>query len=653
MKYLYSFLFLIITSYSFGQTVENVPELQERLAQSPPLSQKRYDLAMELFGYYRYQVKKYTINKSDPEFAKAFQAYGQEAIDWANQYGTMAQAAKAKVYYLYYYRVIDDTMSFIALARECLNTNVFETPEDEHFVYINLTSYYNLSGFYREYIELAPTQFSLGRILGKEEAQLFEEYQHIGMAHYNLKDYDKARAYFKLAIKEQKNKQRQLLQASFNNNIGLSFSNEKKVDSAQYYFNNAIRILESNNIPEENNGSQAYRNHFLNIIKSNIAYMNIDSGNYENAISSIKQEFESSITVNEIPSIIQAGNKLGKLYYYKKKYNLASNYLKRVQSYFKDYPNLFNNSKIENWEWYSKILLAQGNQDQSERVYNKMVLLKDSIASAKAMQQARIAGVIYEVDKKDLEIKTQQSNIELLVSQNKIKNQWLLFGSFGLLLSFGFVSLLRSRNTARKNQMRQEQFSRDLIQAQEHERTRVSKDLHDSVGQQLTLIKKKAQNSNYDGISELTSATLEEVRSISRGLYPSNLKQLGLTESIEQLLYDLDEETDMFFSVEIDPINAYFNEEETLNFYRFIQEAVNNVIKHSQAKTLIVVIEKSDSSIKATIKDNGIGFKDVNKLRANSLGLKTINERIQMLKGSISINSIIKKGTTISAQIPI
>ena len=220
-----------------------------------------------------------------------------------------------------------------------------------------------------------------------------------------------------------------------------------------------------------------------------------------------------------------------------------------------------------------------------------------------------------------------------------------------LIISALTVYIIYLRNNIQKRKL--EKFSQDLIVAQEEERTRVSKDLHDGLGQQLTLIKKKAQNLDQHELSSMTNSALEEVRSISRALYPSYLKKLGLSESIEQLLYDLDEETKMFFSVEIDNINDLFKEEQSLNFYRFIQEAVNNVIKHSNAKTLIVNVVRKKYQVKVLVKDNGLGFEDVQGLKNKSLGLKTMVERIRILRGELTIESQLNKGTKIEVKIPV
>jgi len=280
-------------------------------------------------------------------------------------------------------------------------------------------------------------------------------------------------------------------------------------------------------------------------------------------------------------------------------------------------------------------------------------VIKDSISSVQNVKALAYYQTLYETEKRDNKIENQKARIDLLDLKNKHKTQFLIFGALGLLFFFGGIIVYRSFISAKKRERAQQEFSQELIKTQEQERTRIAKDLHDGVGQQITLIKMKAQNTNQTELSGLAHNALEEVRSISRDLYPVTLAKLGLTDSIEQLLLDLDEETDMFVSVEIDDVNINFNEIESLNFYRFIQESVNNVLKHANAKTLIVNILKQSDGIKILIKDNGEGFEVSDKITQNSLGLKTMAERISMLKGSFAIKSKRTEGTSILVQIPV
>tara|TARA_R110001632_G_scaffold18408_4_gene57046 strand:+ start:13399 stop:15420 length:2022 start_codon:yes stop_codon:yes gene_type:complete len=284
------------------------------------------------------------------------------------------------------------------------------------------------------------------------------------------------------------------------------------------------------------------------------------------------------------------------------------------------------------------------------KAYNK---IKDSITSVQKIKALSYYQTLYETEKKSLKIQAQESDIVLLDEKNKVKNQWMLFGGLGLLSIFGFVILQKSRNTAKREKQQQEQFSQDLLLSQETERTRIARELHDSVGQQLTLIKKKAQNKDDVDIAEMTNNALEEVRSISRDLYPTLLKQLGLKESIEQLVNEYDEQTDLFFSMDIDKIDNYFNENTSLNFYRLMQECLTNIVKHAKAKSVTVTIKKEEDKIIALISDNGKGFDATDSKKKNSLGLKTIFERIKIMNGKLSIDSKLDIGTSFIFSIPI
>ncbi len=236
-----------------------------------------------------------------------------------------------------------------------------------------------------------------------------------------------------------------------------------------------------------------------------------------------------------------------------------------------------------------------------------------------------------------------------IVSKNFFYRTWWFY--FLVIIAL-IVLLLYLLDKAREKQRLQEKFALDLLLSQEKERNHIARELHDSVGQQLTLIKKKTQQKGDDDLTGLTNTVLEEVRAISRGLYPANLKLLGLTQSIEQLIYDLDEQFDTFFSVDVAQVDAYFNEAESLNLYRFVQECITNSMKHSSAGAISVEVIEKPSEIAIEITDNGKGFEVSQAQLKNSLGLKTLAERIKIIGGTLSIKSTHKKGTTITALIP-
>ena len=384
------------------------------------------------------------------------------------------------------------------------------------------------------------------------------------------------------------------------------------------------------------------------ILLGNIGSTNRSLKNYELSLHYLFRALKLKKELQRFGSIAYTCSDIAETYLLMKEYTNAKFYAKETIKFAKN-----NNLELERYGYFvlSKCNYKLGdfkNSYDNLMLYNK---LNDSIFNNDKVAAIGELEIKYTTEKRIHTIKEQQSNIALLNEQNKVKNQWMLFGGLSLIGFFGTVLLWRSRNAVRKKEQLQEKFSQDLIIAQEAERTRISKDLHDSVGQQLTLIKKKAQKLNQDELSEMSNTALEEVRSISRDLYPATLKQLGFSQSVEQLVNDLDEGVDMFFTVEVDAIDDELNEEKALNLYRFIQEALSNVIKHSNAKAVSVIITRNANQIETTINDNGIGFNS--SVLKNSLGLKTMVERIKMMKGTLSINSNINNGTTLIAQIPV
>ncbi len=206
----------------------------------------------------------------------------------------------------------------------------------------------------------------------------------------------------------------------------------------------------------------------------------------------------------------------------------------------------------------------------------------------------------------------------------------------------------------KRERKRSQEFTQSLIKAQENERIRVARELHDSVGQKLMLLTKKTKALGNTDMENLSTSTLEELRSISRGLHPATLERLGPSGAIAAMIDEVDENTDIFFTHEIENINSLLSEQASLHLYRIIQEALNNIVKHAEAKSVTVSIKKKNSTIQASIEDNGKGFEYSDRLASSSsLGMKTLAERAKILNSKIEIKSYPGKGTTINLIIPI
>ena len=207
--------------------------------------------------------------------------------------------------------------------------------------------------------------------------------------------------------------------------------------------------------------------------------------------------------------------------------------------------------------------------------------------------------------------------------------------------------LIESENEVRK------QFSEKLIESEENERNRIALELHDSIGQKLLiiknnislLIKNEDQKSNeiLSNIDNTTSETIGEIRTITSKLHPPILSKVGLTSAIETLIENIATSTNIELSFSIDEIDNVFPKELEINFYRIVQESLNNIVKHSEAKEAFIKITKDESNIKLEVKDNGKGIENY---ETGGIGLVGMKERARILGSEINIISN-NKGTFI------
>jgi signal transduction histidine kinase len=479
------------------------------------------------------------------------------------------------------------------------------------------------------------------------EVQIIRSSTQIGSIYLITGDYKAADLNFKRSLQLQEKIQDDTGLVLTYLNLGALSQKQKLFEEALSYFYGGLKKV--NNLSEKGEIKQGLKDDQA-ILLGNIGSTLRAKDDYKGSLEYLFKALEIKKELKRNVSTAHTYNDIAETYIKMQDYDKA-------KQFALEGARLAKNESVskERWAYFllSKCEYALENYKSSYDNFQTYNILKDSIFTAEKASRFNEMQIQYDTEKRDYQIKAQEKDIALLDTQNRLKSQLLWFGGFGLLAVFGLISALTSRAKIRENVKQKEQFTQGLIEAQENERTRVSKDLHDSVGQQLTFLKKKAQNLEQQELSDLANVALEEVRSISRDLYPATLKQLGLTASIEQLLFDLDGESDLFFSVELEDINTNFNEAETLNLYRFIQESVTNVLKHADAKTLIVNIFKHKNVVEVLIKDNGCGFQTNKGVLQNSLGLKTMAERIRILKGKLSIQSTSELGTTILVKIPV
>ena len=243
---------------------------------------------------------------------------------------------------------------------------------------------------------------------------------------------------------------------------------------------------------------------------------------------------------------------------------------------------------------------------------------------------------------------------------------WRAAGLFVILLIV-FLYFLYKSSVKRKRELAQIKIK--LMEAQEAEWKRLAGELHDSVGQNLSAINIYLQQNiktlpdgaeekeNLRAASEMLVETLEEVRRISTKLFPQQIEKLGLTVAMQSMVSKLEVTTGLNFKLNIDNIDALFAKDTEIYFYRIMQEALNNIIKHAEAKNITIAINKALMFVTVLIEDDGKGF-DTSKIRASrsgdklGFGLLNLDERIRLIKGTYKFSAPTGGGTRLQITIP-
>ena len=227
------------------------------------------------------------------------------------------------------------------------------------------------------------------------------------------------------------------------------------------------------------------------------------------------------------------------------------------------------------------------------------------------------------------------------------------------------ISRLKEEEEVKLEAASQRAFTGQLIKSQEDERKRIAYELHDSFGQDLLFIKTKTKLAMRDKkivklagsyLNEIDSSIdtmLSTVRDIAGNLKPLHLERIGLSETVIELLSRASGSTSIKFSHEIDRVNGKFSTDKELAIYRVIQEAVNNIVKHSKAENASVKLAIEENNCSLIISDDGIGLVTPEGEENKGFGLSSMSHRINLLNGDIRFTALQGGGTEIIINIPV
>jgi len=282
----------------------------------------------------------------------------------------------------------------------------------------------------------------------------------------------------------------------------------------------------------------------------------------------------------------------------------------------------------------------------------------------------------YETEKKETRIKQLEAekNIQALqLRQKNIFNYSLAAAAMGLLL----VGLLAYRNYGHKQKLQQQRIAEletekkltateAVLKGEERERTRLAKDLHDGLGGMLSgikfsmntmkvnLIMTPENQQAFERSMDMLDSSIREMRRVAHNMMPENLVKFGLDTALKDFCNDINQSGALKVNYQsIGMEQASIDQTTAVTLYRIVQELVNNIIKHAQARSAIVQLTKTNGQLAVTVEDDGKGFDTGILKMSKGIGWSNIQNRVDFLKGKLDVQSDGTKGTSVNIEITV
>jgi signal transduction histidine kinase len=616
-------------------------------------TQKLQDtVKIKLYGDVSWELMGIDINKS-LEYAKNELTLSkqlkreadiaQSESDIANVFNRMGEYDSALVHY-----------NLGLLIREKLNQ-----PQKVAGIYTNIATVLMRQNKFKEALEI---NFKTLKIFeeNKELVKVANVLGNIGNIYYELNQYKSAEQFLRKGLVVAKEIKAPIPMSNILVNLGGIKFAEKNLDSALYYFKEGEKIQKENNLLFN-----------LTTVYNNIGKIYLEKKEYNQAVAYYEKALTNREQLKDVYGIGLSCMNLGEVYKYKKDYAKSMDYLQRAEKIFISLHSFLNMKQI--YLYMAQVAEEMNDYKKAFGYYKLYDNYKDSIYNKDNAEKMAEMQTKFETEKKDLEIAKQNAEIEATKSEVERKNiiTYILVVSVLLviLLSYLFYNRYKLKQNALLDAellKQQELRAKAIIEAEEKERMRIARDLHDGVGQTLSAAKLnlsglenklqlKEQESQMilKNVIDLVDDSVKEVRAVSHSMMPNALIKSGLVAAVREFINKLSSVENLKIDLEINGLNERLEQSAENVLFRLLQELVSNIIKHAKANYISIQLIKHDTELTLIVEDNGVGF-DTKKLNEYSgIGLKNIISRVEFLKGSVDFDSTKGKGTTVVIEIPV
>lgn len=537
----------------------------------------------------------------------------------------------------------DPSIKNIAELKQVLSSTVL-TDADKLLVQVTVINQYQALQLWDTCLNYCQALIALAHKQHNEFAEA-TFYKHIGNTYYFVPNRDKAAEYWIKCIEISEANNFTLLLEQCYHNIGATYL-EKGVDFdlAEMYFNKAIRMGIINQSQKTPDNIQHYRLLATTYERTN----QLDKAEkiYRDVIKDCEAIKDSALLTESLMFYSQVLTKQNKFSDALKVSNDALALARKINTL--DMVKTAITLHAEN--------LHNAGNDKDAYLYEMEVAdmlqsrFKDDLNKKISESEAAF---------KNAELKHEK---EVAVLKAQKEKQVYLLSFIGLLAVAGFIGyyLFQKRNSRQQKDLQLARIQ-SLVDGEEKERTRIARDLHDGIVQELTVIKMQLKEGigmegNSDKTVILNSMDLldkasREVRDISYQMMPATLTQIGFIPAIEDMLKRVLAPVSIEYDFEHIGITGRLPEKIELSIFRITQELLNNVLKHSKADFVSLLITAKDNMITMIFEDNGIGF-DANIIH-KGIGLNSLTSRVQLLNGDIKYENASGTGTVVIIKLPV
>jgi signal transduction histidine kinase len=552
------------------------------------------------------------------------------------------------------YRISSDNLALKYL-NEAEEISVKENLDLKTAIYETKLDIYRRKGWFPKALEYGIKTLNY-YLNTKNSSKIADVSNKIAFTYDRMGNYPEAINWNKKALSILKKSEDKKLAGICLGGIGIAYDELKQFDSALYYNKKAVAIFK-----QLNNKS------LLRVWYSNI-------GNTYSKLNKLDKAEEYTIKSLRVPGFLDSKGvtlvNLGKIYLESGRYKEAQKILdSALQNTLK-----YRQRRFESEAYYRfhELNLKLKKYKKALNYYKKYQSIEDSLMSSSKQRQIIEISTRYKTSEKERALAKKDVALTKEVLKSKSRSLYAILLGSALIIVLIYSYFFRRQHRLENLRIKEEYKLKEALSVAttqnklQEQRLRISRDLHDNIGSQLSFIISSIENLKFltnpknnkllDKLSKIITFSDDTISELRDTIWAMNQNEISLNDFEGRVLNFIDKAKSSYENVNFNFVNntnikVVFNASQGINLFRIVQEAINNTLKYAEATTLNINFDKADKNLVVTISDDGKGFNLTNITLGN--GLNNIKKRADDIEASVKIKSDKDKGTSIIIEIPL